>query len=128
LGCRPPWRPWARAERRPAWVRSRTMVRSNSAVCDAPHNEERFWLGGAAHECRCRPSAMEAAPVSQKRVGLNRCPELAMGIVATRSLAADRRDPRFLACGLTQPQGSRRPGSGWWARGVVHQAVLASLR
>ncbi len=31
LGCRPPWRPWARAERRPAWVRSRTMARSNSA-------------------------------------------------------------------------------------------------
>ena len=25
LGCRPPRGPWARAERRPAWVRPRTM-------------------------------------------------------------------------------------------------------
>lgn len=31
LGWRPPRRPWARAARRPAWVRSRTSSRSNSA-------------------------------------------------------------------------------------------------
>ncbi len=100
----------------------------DSALCRARHNEERFWLGGAAHECRCWPSVMEAAPVSQKRVGLNRCPELAMGIVAARSLAADRRDARSVARGLAQPQGSRRPGPGWWALGSVHEAVLAGLR
>jgi hypothetical protein len=46
-----------------------------------PDNEERFWLGGAAHERIGGRWVVETAPVSQKRVGPNRHPEAAMGIV-----------------------------------------------
>ena len=45
------------------------------------HNEERFLLSGAAHR-RCRGrTAFGAAPVSKKRIGLNRAPRLPMGFV-----------------------------------------------
>jgi hypothetical protein len=91
-------------------------------------NEERFWVGGAAHKRRSCPSVAEAAPVSQKRVGLNRCPEMAMGIVAARSLPARWRNARIAACGLAQRQRSRFAGSGWRALGAVHDAVLAGRR
>jgi hypothetical protein len=37
-------------------------------------NEERFSLGGAAHTPTSEGSAVGAAPVSEKRVGLNRSP------------------------------------------------------
>jgi hypothetical protein len=44
-------------------------------------NEERFWLGGAAHGRGGGHEKVGTAPVSQKRVGLNRHAETAMGVV-----------------------------------------------
>ncbi len=37
-------------------------------------NEERLWLGGAAHEGVEERKLVEAAPVSQRRIGLRRHP------------------------------------------------------
>jgi hypothetical protein len=42
-------------------------------------NEERFSLAARAHERRWWPPEPEAAPVSEKRVGLNRSPGPAYG-------------------------------------------------
>jgi hypothetical protein len=44
-------------------------------------NEERFWLGGAAHRRGGGREKVETAPVSQKRVGLNRHAATAMEVV-----------------------------------------------
>jgi hypothetical protein len=45
-------------------------------------NVERFSLGGAAHKAtQPRPPRLGSAPVSEKRVALNRCPAAwAMGV------------------------------------------------
>jgi len=40
FGGRPPVRPARRAAARPAWVRSRIRLRSNSALCEAPHKAD----------------------------------------------------------------------------------------
>jgi hypothetical protein len=45
-------------------------------------NEERFWLGGAADKSGRGREAVGSAPVSQKRVGLKRRQDTAMGIAA----------------------------------------------
>jgi hypothetical protein len=42
-------------------------------------NEERFSLGGAAHERWDVSAKVQAAPVSEKRVGLNRSPRPGYG-------------------------------------------------
>jgi hypothetical protein len=52
--------------------------RGNSTTRD---NEERFLLSGAAHRRCCGRTAFGAAPVSKKRIGLNRAPRLPMGFV-----------------------------------------------
>ena len=46
-----------------------------------PDNEERFLFGGAAYGRRHGGGLFGAAPVSEKRVGLNRYALAAMGIV-----------------------------------------------
>ena len=45
----------------------------------AAMNEERFSLGGAAYEPPMEALELVAAPVSEKRVGLNRSPGRAYG-------------------------------------------------
>src|SRR6202035_3831441 len=64
FGGRPPVRPARRAAARPAWVRSRIRLRSNSALCGASHNAEfeRAMI-------RERTSAGLAAARAEARVG-----------------------------------------------------------
>jgi hypothetical protein len=92
------------------------------------HNEERFWLGGAAHERGGWASVVRAAPVSQKRVGLNRRAETAMGIVSARSWVNGRMDAGMAALGVAHWQSCRSAGSGWQALGAVHDVVFAGQR
>jgi hypothetical protein len=49
------------------------------ARCRTGRNEERFSLGGAAHERWDVSAKVQAAPVSEKRVGLNRSPRPGYG-------------------------------------------------
>src|SRR5271170_7510136 len=61
------------------------MVKPPSLLWNIPpDNEERFLLSGAAHKRWHGRAAVGAAPVSKRRIGLNRGPATAMGIVADR--------------------------------------------
>ena len=64
-----------------ALVRGLLPAAPNSVLCGAPHNAERFLLSGAAHGADAFGPMFGAAPVSKKRIGLDRAPELVMGIV-----------------------------------------------
>jgi len=55
-----------------------------SVLCSTAHNEERFLLGGAAHQRRHEHTRLGAAPVSKKRIGLNLAAIPSMGF-ASRS-------------------------------------------
>ena len=48
---------------------------SKTACVTIRDNEERFSLGGAAHVLCRQDSELESAPVSEKRIGLNRSPD-----------------------------------------------------
>jgi hypothetical protein len=54
-------------------------VAASSKTCD---NEERFLLSGAAHEGCHEHTEVGAAPVSKKRIGLNRAVRSPMGFAS----------------------------------------------
>ena len=67
----------------PATARLRIGIGLRAAAATALNdNEERFLLGGAAHQRCPERTRLEAAPVSKKRIGLNRAPRLPMGFAS----------------------------------------------